>query len=62
MSEDDVKQLTVLINLLQHAKHELKGDALPVAAQAVTWAHDLSKRLKTAEEFPEDKRGRGKIG
>lgn len=50
ITEADSKQVMVVYKLLQEAKFEIKGDAVGMAAVAMNWVAELSRRFKEAKE------------
>jgi hypothetical protein len=52
--ENDMKNMTITLNLLKDGRWDLKGDALPVASDAVRWAITFFQRMKAAEDVKEE--------
>lgn len=52
--ENDLKNMTVILNLLKDGRWDLKGDALPVASDAIRWSISFFQRMKSAEDVKED--------
>lgn len=50
ITEQDIKQATIVIRLLQEAKYEIKGEAIGMAAQAMNWLMEFARRMKEAKE------------
>lgn len=50
--DNDVKQASIVFNLLKEGKFEVKGDAFQLAAQAQHWLGTLITALKNAKEDP----------
>ena len=50
VTDADAKQAVIVYKLLQEAKFEIKGDAIPMASEAQRWVADIAKRLKEAKE------------
>lgn len=64
ITETDTKQVIIVYKLLQEAKFEIKGDAVGMAAIAMNWVAELSRRLKDAKQVEtpaaEEPKKRGK--